>query len=113
MSKTNAETVTIYSQEYTHQGHAFCVWSYLDDPDPQKSTLLFAYRADGVTRVGLSDRKEALRQARRHLDALPVPTDEKTAAEEAPRAVREQHQQHPNLSHRPDPAKETQGELFA
>jgi hypothetical protein len=67
--------ITIYSREYTHQGHAFSVWSYLDDPDPKRSTLLFAYRAAGVTRVGLPDRKDALRQARRHLDALPDPPD--------------------------------------
>jgi hypothetical protein len=78
--------ITIYSREYTHQGHAFSVWSYLDDPDPKRSTLLFAYRAAGVTRVGLPDRKAALRQARRHLDALPDPPDEKTAVDEAPMA---------------------------
>jgi hypothetical protein len=82
--------ITIYSREYTHQGHAFSVWSYLDDPDPKRSTLLFAYRAAGVTRVGLPDRKAALRQARRHLDALPPPLpdppDEKTAVDEAPLA---------------------------
>jgi hypothetical protein len=67
--------ITIYSQEYTHKGRAFCVWSYLDDPDPECSTLLFAYRAAGVTREGLPDRKEALAQALRHLDALPEQPD--------------------------------------
>jgi hypothetical protein len=78
--------ITIYSQGYTHQGRAFSVWSYLDDPDPERSTLLFAYRADGVTHVGLPDRKEALTQARRRLDALPDQPDEKTAVDEAPMA---------------------------
>jgi hypothetical protein len=105
--------ITIYSQEYNHKGHAFSVWSYLDDPDPERSTMGFAYRAAGVTRAGLPDRQDALRQARRHLDALAAPPDEQTAVAEAPMAgqAQQQHQQQA-ISRQPDPAKQTQGELF-
>jgi hypothetical protein len=84
--------ITIYRQEYTHKGHAFSVWSYLDDPDPERSTLLFAYRAAGVTRVGLPDRKEALTHARRRLDALPDRPEEKTAVDQVPTVGWEQRQ---------------------
>ena len=97
--------ITIYGQTYTHKGRAFQVWSYLDDPDPKRSTLRFAFQAGGMTRVGLPDRKDALTQARRHLDALPRQPDEKTAVDEEPMAVREQHQQQQSLSRYDDDAE--------
>ena len=74
--------ITIYSQTYTHKGHAFQVWSYLDDPDPKRSTLRFAFRVEGVTVQGLSDREGAIRKACQRIDELPAkPTEETPAAD--------------------------------
>ena len=79
----NTGTV-IYSQTYSHRGHEFLVWSYLATNEGG-SVMLFACQFDGVTVEGLPDRSEAVRQARRHLDALPS-----EPAEEGPQAIREQ-----------------------
>ena len=86
MSHTNAETVTICSQTYTHKGYAFQVWSYLDDPEPQKSTMRFAFRVEGETVQGLSDRKEAVRKARQRIDELPAKSVEEMPAAGPPQA---------------------------
>jgi hypothetical protein len=69
MSATNAETAIIYGQTQTHKGHEFAVWSYLDDPNPEKSTMRFAFQVEGVTVDGLPDRAEAIRKARERIDS--------------------------------------------
>jgi hypothetical protein len=105
--------ITIYSQTYTHKGGAFSVWSYLDDPDPKRSTLLFAFSLEGETVAGLPDRAEAVRKARRRLDELPAKSNEKQAVDETPPVIQEEHQQQQDLSRQPDTATQAQGELFA
>lgn len=72
MSATNAETVIIYRQTQTHKGYEFAVWSYLDDPNPEKSTMRFAFQVEGVTVDGLPDRAGAVRKARERIGKLPA-----------------------------------------
>lgn len=88
MSKTNAETVTIYRQTYTHKGRAFSVWSYLDDPDPKRSTLLFAFQAESETVEGLADRADAVRKARERIDQRPPEPGEATPPQQSELAQR-------------------------
>jgi hypothetical protein len=76
--------ITIYSQTYTHKGHAFQVWSYLDGPDPKRSTLHFALRVEGETVEGLADRAEAVRKARKRIDQRPPEPGEATPAAAPP-----------------------------
>jgi len=106
----SAETIIIYSQEYRHKGHAFSVWSYLSGLDPERSTILYAYRVEGVTVKGFPYRAEAVLKARQRIEELPAKQPEKTPAADPPQASQEQQQQ--DLSRQPDPAKQTQGELF-
>jgi hypothetical protein len=70
--------ITIYRQTYTHKGRAFQVWSYLDDPDPKRSTLLFAFQAEGETVEGLADRADAIGKARERIDRRPAEPGEAT-----------------------------------
>jgi hypothetical protein len=107
----NSETV-IYSRTHTHKGHAFQVWSYLDDPDPKRSTMLFAYRVEGVTVGGLPDRAEAIHKARQRIDEQAAKPVQETPAADPPQAIQDPHPQQHDLSRRSDPAKQTQGELF-
>ena len=86
MSATKAEAV-IYSQAYKHRGHEFQAWSYLDDPEPQKYTMRFAFRVGGVTVGGLSDREEAIRKARERIDELPPEPTEETPAADPSQAI--------------------------
>jgi hypothetical protein len=86
MSITKAETV-IYSRTHTHKGHAFQVWSYLDDPDPERSTLHFALRVEGETVEGLADRAEAIGKARQRIDRRPAEPGEATLGREAPQTI--------------------------
>jgi hypothetical protein len=79
--------LTIYRQGYTHKGRAFCVWSYLDDPDPKRSTLRFAFQAEGETVEGLADRAEAIRQARGRIDRRPAEPGEATPGREVPETM--------------------------
>jgi hypothetical protein len=79
--------LTIYRQGYTHKGRAFCVWSYLDDPDPKRSTLLFAFQAEGETVKGLADRAEAIRKARERIDKRPAEPGEVTPGMEVPQTI--------------------------
>jgi len=89
--------ITIYRQGYTHKGRAFCVWSYLDDPDPKRSTLRFAFQAEGETVEGLADRADAIRQARERIDQRPAepaePVQATPAADAAPASPDEKPQQ--------------------
>ena len=87
MSATNAETVIIYRQTQTHKGHEFAVWSYLDDPNPEKSTMRFAFQLEGVTVDGLPDRAEAVRKARERIDKLPAKPGEATPGRDAPQTI--------------------------
>jgi hypothetical protein len=82
----NTETV-IYHQTYTHKGYAFCVWSYLDDPDPKRSTLHFALRVEGETVEGLADRADAIRKARERIGKLPAEPGEATPGIDAPQRI--------------------------
>ena len=86
MSATDPETIIIYRQAHTYKGREFAVWSYLDDPDPQKSTMLYAFQVEGVTVAGIQDRPEAIRQARQRIDGLPAKPVEATPAADAPQA---------------------------
>jgi hypothetical protein len=79
--------ITIYRQTYTHKGHAFQVWSYLDDPDPKRSTLLFAFQAEGETVEGLADRADAIRKARERIDRRPAEPSEATPGRDAPQTI--------------------------
>jgi hypothetical protein len=79
--------ITIYSQTYTHKGRAFSVWSYLDDPDPKRSTLRFAFQAEGEAVEGLADRAEAIRQARQRIDRRPAEPGEATPGREVPQTI--------------------------
>ena len=76
--------IIIYSQTYTHKGRAFSVWSYLDDPDPKRSTLRFAFQAEGETVEGLADRADAVRKARERIDQRPPEPGEATPAAAPP-----------------------------
>ena len=82
----SAETIIIYSQEYRHKGHAFSVWSYLSGPDPERSTILYAYRIEGVTVAGFPYRAEAVRKARQRIDELPAKEVEETPTADPPQA---------------------------
>jgi hypothetical protein len=79
--------ITIYRQTYTHKGHAFSVWSYLDDPDPKRSTLHFAFQAEGETVEGLPDRADAVRKARQRIDSRPAEPGEATPGIDPPQAI--------------------------
>jgi hypothetical protein len=79
--------ITIYRQTYSHKGRAFCVWSYLDDPDPKRSTLRFAFQVEGETVDGLTDRADALRKARERIDRRPAEPGEATPGREAPQSI--------------------------
>jgi hypothetical protein len=79
--------LTIYRQGYTHKGRAFCVWSYLDDPDPKRSTLRFAFQAEGETVEGLADRADAVRKARERIDRRPAEPGEATPGMEVPQPI--------------------------
>jgi hypothetical protein len=76
--------ITIYRQTYNHKGRAFQVWSYLDGPDPKRSTLRFAFQAEGETVEGLADRAEAIRKARERIDRRPAEPGEPTPGREVP-----------------------------
>ena len=75
----NPETV-IYRQAYRYRDRSFEVWSYLDDPDPASSSLLFAFQAEGETVEGLADRANAVRKARERIDQRPPEPGEATPA---------------------------------
>ena len=79
--------LTIYRQTYIHKGRAFQVWSYLDDPDPERSTLLFAFQAEGETVEGLADRADAIRKARERIDRRPAEPGEATTGREVPQTI--------------------------
>jgi hypothetical protein len=85
-----SSAITIYSREYAYKGHAFQVWSYLDNPDPNRSTLRFAFQAEGETVESLPDRAEAVRQARQRIDELPAKPVEETPAADPPQAIQAQ-----------------------
>jgi hypothetical protein len=87
----NTGTV-IYSQTYTHQGREFLVWSYLA-ANEEGSVMLFAHQCYGATVEGLPDRGTAVRQARKHLDALPAEPAEEAPVAEALQALQGQQQQ--------------------
>jgi hypothetical protein len=106
----NAERV-IYRQEYAHKGHAFSVLSYLDDPDPKRSTMRFAFRVEGVTVEGLPDRAEAIRQARRRIDELSAKPVEATPAADPPQASQDQNPQQPEVAQRQAEAKSRPAQL--
>ena len=82
----NTETV-IYSQAYRYRDRSFEVWSYLDDPDPASSSLLFALRVEGETVEGLADRADAIRQARERIDRRPAEPGEATPGMDVPRTI--------------------------
>ena len=79
--------ITIYRQTYTHKGHAFQVWSYLDGLDPKRSTMHFALRVEGETVEGLADRADAIRQARERIDRRPAEPGEATPGREVPQRM--------------------------
>jgi hypothetical protein len=79
--------ITIYRQGYAHKGHAFSVWSYLDGPDPKRSTLRFAFQAEGETIEGLANRAEAIRKARERIDKRPAEPGEATPGMDVPQTI--------------------------
>jgi len=82
----NAETIIIYRQAHKYKGREFTTWSYLDDPDPNKSTMRFAFSLEGETVAELPDRAEAVRKARQRIDELPAKPVEETPASDPPQA---------------------------
>ena len=93
----NAETV-IYRQAYRCRGRSFEVWSYLDDPDPARSSLRFAFQAEGEAVGGFSDRAEALRKARERIDRRPAEPGEATPGREVPQTMQGQAPQQAELA---------------
>jgi hypothetical protein len=67
----NTETV-IYRQAYRYRDRSFEVWSYLDDPDPARSSLLFAFQAEGETVGSFCDRTDAIGEARERIGKRPL-----------------------------------------
>src|SRR5689334_8980471 len=107
--------LTIYRQGYTHKGRAFCVWSYLDDPDPKRSTLLFAFQAEGETVGGFSDRADAIGKARERIDKRPAEPGEATPAADPPKAGQGQQPHQSEIAQRREeaPTRPAQRTLFA
>ena len=80
------ETV-IFSWTYRYRDREFAVWSYLSTSDPESSSLLFAFRAEGETVEGLASREEAVRKARQRIDERTPEPGEATPATGAQQTI--------------------------